>query len=141
MTDTSVRRYLVYRYGGHGLGHDLTAILTFARAAAETSRAFALDMSNFKYTPGDPHRRFFENYPFVLREMVVFLSDITEMQCSYQEPERYESPQYEASHYRIGLNGSSSSHRMLQVISKARRPKPPFSHAGWSRLGSCSSHC
>ena len=52
-------------------------------------------MSNFKYTPGDRHRRFFENFRVVLPETVEFLSDLKEINALYQEPDRYESPPYE----------------------------------------------
>jgi hypothetical protein len=88
------RRYLVYRYGGHGLGHDLTAILNMARAAAQTGRVFALDMSRFRYCSGDRHRQFFENFTIVLPPCVETLFDLDAVRLLYQVADRYESPPY-----------------------------------------------
>ncbi len=92
--DDDDRRYLVYRYGGHGLGHDLTAILNMARAAAQTGRVFALDMSRFRYCSGDRHRQFLENFGIVLPPWVETLYDLDAVRRLYQVADRHESPPY-----------------------------------------------
>jgi hypothetical protein len=81
-------RYLVYRCGGTGLGHNLFSIDRCAGFARLTGRRLALDFRRFQYFPEDAHAQFFKLFRPCAPHGPEVLIDLEEIDRIYALPDR-----------------------------------------------------
>lgn len=88
-------RYLVYRCGWQGFGHIVVSIFNCARAAKDTGRILALDMTSFNYFKNDKHRQFFENFVFIFPEEMKVETDVDRVRAICSDVDRFEAPAWQ----------------------------------------------